>query len=386
MTRINLKQYTPAMFQSVLRSSIPFLFVGCLPLLSCDDSDDIDTPVLESKIVSYNEFGAAMLNFTSEDMEKAGFTLGDILTITVKGHEITMPYYDGFYALNGVYLCVAYPTYPSVCFTANNTGLPEEFRGLEGQPVVIKLQEKGGNADVQKALSMKYSLDRNEYSSDEEFANARAVSAGNITPGILHRTSSPFCNDINRAFHVSKYLDQNQVKTILNLADTVENMQSYYADMPPYSRKLWDDDDVILCPLKADPMSPDFINRMVAALKKLPSHPAPYDVHCMEGKDRTGYVCALLEGLCGATYEEMVDDYLMTYANYYHIDREKDSQVCYVLTGLRLNPCLAYYAGVEESMLPDVDYTKAFSNFLLTHGMTQDEINALIAALTTPNP
>jgi protein tyrosine/serine phosphatase len=31
-----------------------------------------------------------------------------------------------------------------------------------------------------------------------------------------------------------------------------------------------------------------------------------YVVHCIEGKDRTGYVCALLEGLCGATYEEIV--------------------------------------------------------------------------------
>ena len=67
---------------------------------------------------------------------------------------------------------------------------------------------------------------------------------------------------------------------------------------------------MILCPLKSDPTADDFNNRLIAALKELPTHPAPYAVNCMEGKDRTGYVCALLEGLCGATYEEMVADYL----------------------------------------------------------------------------
>lgn len=37
---------------------------------------------------------------------------------------LLMPYYDGYYTRNGEYLCVAYPTYPSICFTANNVGLP----------------------------------------------------------------------------------------------------------------------------------------------------------------------------------------------------------------------------------------------------------------------
>jgi hypothetical protein len=96
-----------------------------------------------------------MLDFTEADMAEAGFTLGDVVTISVDSKEIDMPYYDGYYSRTGEYLCVAYPTYPSVCFTANNTGLPEELTGLEGHPVVIKMKEKGGSLDVQTALSMK---------------------------------------------------------------------------------------------------------------------------------------------------------------------------------------------------------------------------------------
>ena len=172
------------------------------------------------------------------------------------------------------------------------------------------------------------------------------------------------------------------MKTVLNLADTEEMILSY--DMPAYSRSLWQAGNVILCPLKADPTAEDYNNRLIAALKQMPSHPAPYVVHCMEGKDRTGYVCALLEGLCGASYEEIVADYLITYDNYYHITPAKDAELCNTLVSLRLNTCLMHYAGVsDEAQLPNVDYAKAFASYLLSHGMTQTELDNLIHALTS---
>lgn len=368
------------------------LLAGLLTIMtSCSDANNggsgntVSDPVMEGTIVSYNEFGAAMLSFTQDDMTKAGFTLGDVVSITVKGKELVMPYYDGYYALTGEYLCVAYPTYPSVCFTANNTGLPAELSGLEGEDVVVRMKEKGGKSDVQKALSMTYTNIRIDFPSDEAFANARAVKAGKIVSGRLHRTSSPFSNEINRAEYVSKYLEKEKVKTVLNLTDTEEKMNGY--DMPSYSLTLWESGNVILCPLKADPTADDFNNKLIEALKQLPSKDAPYVVHCTEGKDRTGYVCALLEGLCGATYQEMVDDYLITYDNYYKVTPKDHRDVCNALLRLRLNPCLMYYAGVtDEAQLPDIDYAKAFSDFLLSHGMTTEQVTALIQALTKTEP
>ena len=371
--------------QSRWRSFLLLVFVSLLTfMVSCSDDDDTKSvPTLEGKIVSYNEFGAAMLDFTETDMTKAGFTLGDVVSITVDGKEIVMPYYDGYYTRNGEYLCVAYPTYPSICFTANNVGLPEELTGLEGHAVTVRMKEKGGCIDVQQALSMKYTNEREDYAliSDAAFANARGVSAGKMASGILYRSSSPFSNEINRAKYVSEYLEQAKVMTVLNLTDTEEKMAAY--DMPAYSRSLWEGGQVILCPLKADPTADDYNQRLVAALKELPSRPAPYVVHCTEGKDRTGYVCALLEGLCGATYEEIVADYLITYDNYYQITPVKDPALCNTLVSLRLNTCLMYYAGVtDEAQLPEVDYAKAFASYLLSHGMSQQQLDALVQALT----
>jgi len=364
---------------------LPLMLAAMLMGMTACSDNNSETPALKGKITSYNEFGAAMLDCTEAEMTEAGFTLGDVITITVDGREMDMPYYDGFYTHNGEMLCVAYPTYPSICFTANNTGLPEELMGLEGHAVTVRMKEKGGRLDVQQALSMKYSNTRSDYPiSDEAFANARAVSAGNIASGRLHRSSSPFCNDINRAPYVSEYLEREGVRTVLDLADTEEMMLTY--DMPPYSRTLWEQGSVLLCPLKADPTAEDYNRRLIEALKQLPQRPAPYLVHCMEGKDRTGYVCALLEGLCGATYEEMVADYLITYYNYYGKTPDKDGEVCQALVSLRLNTCLMHYAGVsDEAQLPGTDYAEAFARYLLAHGMSQGELDALVEALTDGN-
>ena len=391
MTTIQSKHLHPSTFlQSGWSSALLFVLVSLLTLTtSCSDDDKGNkNPTITGKITSYNEFGAAMLDFTEADMTEAGFTLGDVISVTVDDKVIVMPYYDGYYTRNGEYLCVAYPTYPSICFTANNIGLPEELTGLEGHTVVIKMVEKGGKLDVQTALSMSYTLDRENYPdfSDEEFANARTVKGGRLVGGVLHRSSSPFCNDINRAYYVSEYMESEKVMTVLNLADTEEKMKSY--DMPPYSRQLWEEGNVILCPLKADPTADDYNKRLIAALKELPSRPAPYIVHCMEGKDRTGYVCALLEGLCGATYGEIVDDYLITYNNFFHLNPGNSPELCNTLVSLRLNTCLMYYAGVkDEAQLPNVDYAKAFAAYLLSHGMNHQQLDALIQVLTTPwNP
>ena len=49
-----------------------------------------------------------------------------------------------------------------------------------------------------------------------------------------------------------------------------------------------------------------------------------YYVHCTEGKDRAGFVSALLECFMGASYDEVVADYMVTYKNYYGVEPGTD--------------------------------------------------------------
>ena len=101
-----------ACLQSGWRAVVLLVLTGLLTLTtSCSDDDGKkDVPTLKGTITSYNEFGAAMLDFKEADMTEAGFTLGDVISITIDGKEIVMPYYDGYYTRNGEFLCVAYPT------------------------------------------------------------------------------------------------------------------------------------------------------------------------------------------------------------------------------------------------------------------------------------
>lgn len=42
-------------------------------------------------------------------------------------------------------------------------------------------------------------------------------------------------------------------------------------------------------------------------------NPGPYQIHCAIGTDRTGIVCAILEGLCGASWKEICNDYCASF-------------------------------------------------------------------------
>ena len=82
------------------------------------------------------------------------------------------------------------------------------------------------------------------------------------------------------------------------------------------------------------------------------------------------------------TYDEIVDDYLITYDNYYQKTPEKDASVCNALVSLRLNTCLMYYASVsDEAQLKNIDYAAAFSDYLTSHGMSRQQVDALVQAL-----
>ena len=47
--------------------------------------------MLKGIISYYNEYDGAMLDFTKADMEKAGFTLGDVISITLDDTTATTP-------------------------------------------------------------------------------------------------------------------------------------------------------------------------------------------------------------------------------------------------------------------------------------------------------
>ena len=360
-----------------------FVTLLCLSflLMASEGCNMTSRKAVDALITGYDDFGSAELDITGEEMKAAGFVPGDILSVSIGGDVLELPYHTGFFTKIGEMLVVDYPTYEHIVIAASSIGVKEKYKGLAGQRVTLKLKEKGGALSAETALGLKYSNERGDYSSDAEFANARMIGTTGIAKNRLYRSASPFDNQFGRAPYVSAYLNEHGVKTVLNLTDNEEKI-SRYKDIPEYSRQLIANGDVVFCKINANYRSDDFNAKLISGFIKMAARPAPYVIHCTEGKDRTGYACALLEALAGASYDEIVADYLASYRNYFGITPDDHPAECRMLLSLRLNDALLYYCGItDESMLGKIDLREAVIKYLLAHDMTRQQIDDLLRVL-----
>jgi hypothetical protein len=71
-------------------------------------------------------------------------------------------------------------------------------------------------------------------------------------------------------------------------------------------------------------------------------------IFCMYGKDRTGFHCAILEGLAGATYDEILDDFMESICNYYHIVKGSEEYE----TVSKMYPERVFYLFAHYDLIP----------------------------------
>ncbi len=366
-----------------MRKTLEMFLLLCIMLLgACADINDNHNKELQAIVSGYGPFDEIVLTVSLEDMQKAGFAPGDCITATIGDKVFDLPYHTGYFTHTGELLIVDYPHSTNTVISATNASVRDRLPGLENYTVRLVLKEKGRYLDVEKTLGMKYSNNRDDFGSDEEFANAREVTTTGMARGILYRTASPFDNTYNRAPFVSEFLKNNGVKTVLNLSDNA-TVIGQYKNIPAYSKQMIEAGNVVLCKLDANFRGENFNKTLVSGLVEMMNHPAPYVIHCTEGKDRTGYACALLEALAGASYDEICDEYLVTYDNYFHITPENNPKACRLLLELRLEDVMLFFCGLDDaSQLGSIDLSLAVQQHLLRYGMSQKQVQNLKNLLT----
>ena len=113
------------------------------------------------------------------------------------------------------------------------------------------------------------------------------------------------------------------IKTIVNLADSQEEAMAY----PGFAESYYSSQNALYLGLGVDFQADDFQAGLADGLRHIAKNEGPYLVHCTEGKDRAGFVSALLSCLMGAGYEEVIADYMVTYDNYYGVKPGTDKYV-----------------------------------------------------------
>jgi hypothetical protein len=105
----------------------------------------------------------------------------------------------------------------------------------------------------------------------------------------------------------------------------------------------------------------------------------PYLFHCTEGKDRTGFVAALLEALMGATKDQIVADYMQSYVDFYGVKQGTEQ---YRLISQDVLDMLKIIGGTPD--LDTADLAAGARSYLLAGGMSPAQIDELEAKLAKP--
>lgn len=340
-----------------------------------------------AKLIYDDKFGGMYVDISIEDFNKLGFSYGDSLNVSFStGYNmVDVPYYNGYYVDMGEPLVVAYPGYELIRIGINYGEDLWILAGLqEDSTCTITLKEKGKYIDVQRLRDLVYSDEQGDMK-DEVFANFRPIEVGNIKENLVYRGASPIDNKHNRAQVVDRLIKRENVQYIIDLADSDEEIESFYHEEDfnsPYFMDLYNNNKVKTLDMSVSFTSDDFSNKLVEGLQQMIVNDGPYYIHCQEGKDRTGYVCMLIEALAGASYDEIVADYMKTYDNYYSIRKENEIERYTVIKEQNIDEMIEYVANDENANIKEIDLQKTVENYLVRIGMTQDEVNTLKSKIT----
>jgi len=279
---------------------------------------EIQLQTLESSVAVIDKYGNLTLEMTEPFLLGAGYEVGDIVAITVGDFTYESPIGTAYSDVDkGNY--VVRLNKGSIILAINYGNLAKTSNAIEKAPVTIALAEKGGYLQEFELRHLVRTEVRSDYASDAIFANFRMVAYGSIAEGMLYRSANPVLGD-ERAPYVAQLAELVGIKTVINLADDQESLYANLNDAP-YYKALVEEGSVIALNMGVTFTDPDFITKLREGLAFMADHKGPYLVHCNEGKDRAGFVSALLSAIMGATVDEVVEDYMTSYENYYKVEK-----------------------------------------------------------------
>ncbi len=267
---------------------------------------------VSTEVASIDKHGNLNLALQSSTFYAKGFGVSDIVTVKL-GKKISFdaPVGKNYSDVDkGAYILRINKDEVSLAINMGN--IFETTGAAVGTPVTISLKESRGYLITYQKRILNTSNNREDFASDEIFANFREVKLGNIAPGRLYRSSSPI-NTESRAPYALKLMKQANPNLVLNLAD---HKSSAHLITDEYYSKLVQEGKVVFLNVNATLTDKKAVAAIKDGLIAMSENKGPYLIHGKEGKLRTGFVIDILGGLCGATIEEISADYMKSYENY----------------------------------------------------------------------
>lgn len=338
-----------------------------------------------------DNYGGIALNITVKQLFEAGFKYADIAYVEFADKKLEIPVVPNYRYLpagnagiisfadqsSPVILASFYKDFSTNQGIATKTVNPDKsfyWTPADGVKfpldVKITLARPNGYAEEFEIYNLKRSTERKDYPqlTDAEFGNFREVTTTGAKPGTIYRASSPISPEIGRNKYVDAASKAAKIKLFLNMSDSKENGEKY----PDYAKTYYSTQKIAWLHLNSDLTSATFSKGYAEGLRAIIKNETPVLLHCIEGQDRTGFGIAALEAFTGASYKEIIEDYMKTYENYYGV--KKNTRQYEVLSQNIIKNIKKAFA-VED--LENTNLQKAAEDYFARLGLSKDEIGAL---------
>lgn len=383
---------------------------------SCTNSKTPNDVQAESRLnTMVKENGPAMLEFGNLNLTIPAdsflnvFKVGDIVSVSILGRNIEVPVVQSYDDVSaGEYLILAQDGDSCITLAENYGQLGVDLgvakyvkEGDKGSYVLndsmslpvnvsVEMKAAGGylaEIEMRKDMVREYSREFYTDLNDEEYANFRMVRTTGIAEGRLYRSSSPIDPGFGRNTYADSLARNAKVAVFLNLADKETTAKEYDG----FSKSYYSTQKVAYLGVPAAFSSEAFKEGLAKGLRFIIDNEGPYLEHCKEGKDRAGFVAAVLEGLMGASLEEIKADYLKTYTNYFKVKDgahvQLDSAQTAWAIGIIVHNIQRFYvkAGVDSLSVVNArtgaEMSAITESYLQKLGLNNDEISKLKSRL-----
>lgn len=343
------------------------------------------------ELKAIDNYGGIALDITVGQLFEAGFQYADIATVEIADKKIEIPVVPNYRYLpagnagiicfedksSKVILASFYRDFSTSHGIATKTVNPDKsffWTPQEGVNFPLKiritLSKPNGYAEEYEVYNLRRSTERQDYpdKSDEEFGNFREITTTGVRPGTIYRASSPISPEIGRNKYVDAAAAKAKIRLFLNMSDSKENGEKY----PGYADTYYSTQKIAWLHLNSDLTSESFSKGYAEGLRSIIKNDTPVLLHCIEGQDRTGFGIAVLEAFTGATYDEIIEDYMKTYENYYGVKKNTRQ---YEILSQNIIKNIKNALSVENP--ENADLKKAAEDYFARLGLSADEINSL---------
>jgi hypothetical protein len=357
-----------------------------------DQTDDHDDrTVIECSVAKINEFGGAVLSVDMHTMDSLKAPYGSDLSVEFNGHKYTAIYVMDYNGVPSYSMFVSFISYEKeYVLSVFNGTFTEEHHIAVGD--TVRLSVSGMNDYYQRIPNYLngFSDERADYYSDQEFANYRMLSGGDMAEDRVYRCSTPW--GLNGRGEISDaYLEEIGVDCLIGMDKSEKDIAEIVAKKGDlYSSQLFLDGKVTTRFLSPALQShPDEIQWVIDSILE---SDGSIGIFCKLGKDRTGIYCLILQAIAGATLEEAKEEFMQSITNFYGIKKGTDEYEAVYDICLMRQLYLFQHTEMIDHLL-DIDWSKVelkdfdlhdvIVGFLTDYvGIPMEKIDALRVRLT----